>query len=309
MSILLVATNRDMVPHRDKLLELDPNLDVEIWPDVKDRDRITFIVAWSQPANLLGQFPNLKVVASMGAGVEHLMEDDSIPDDVKITRLVSSHIQVQIVDFIESCCYQFIRRITDYVEQQRKAEWKVLPHALKEERNVGILGLGHLGAATAEKLAANGWIVNGWSRSTKQIPGCISYAGPDQLAEFLSKTNILVNLLPLTPETEGILNLELFKQLKQPACLINTGRGQHLVEEDLIYALDRNLLKEAYLDVFETEPLPASHPFWNRPAIRVTPHIASLTYPEELAGQTIDNYKRLMSGQPLLYVVDREKGY
>jgi len=170
------------------------------------------------------------------------------------------------------------------------------------------MGLGELGRDTAERLQMNGFNVNGWSKSKKEIDGVRSYS-EDELNEFISATNILVCMLPLTNQTKEILDLKLFKMMKQPAFLINVARGEHLVEEDLIYALDTGLISRAVLDVFCKEPLPDSHPFWSREKITITPHIASLTNPKEVAELLVENYKRLLSGMELLYEVDREKGY
>lgn len=308
VSILLIAPDRDMQPFRMALKSLDPNLDVDIWPDFANKERVNLVVAWNHPENLLGQFPNLKVVYSLGAGVDHLIDDSSIPEDVTITRLVAPSLKTQVADYVEMSCYNIIRKTPEYFRQRQKGIWKILPHHNKEEMSVGILGLGEIGGFAAEKLAANRWRVNGWSGSPKKLAGVTSYS-KEELAQFLKATNIVVCLLPLTGQTDGILDLELFKQIKKPGFLINTGRGRHLVEEDLIYALDAGILEAAVLDVFEKEPLPGSHPFWNRPGITITPHVAAITDPNELAQQLIDNYKRLLSGMELAHTVNREEGY
>ena len=153
-----------------------------------------------------------------------------------------------------------------------------------------------------------GFNVAGWSNSKKSIPDVVTYS-KEQLDPFLATTNILVCLLPLTEETKDILSLSLFKKLSNPGFLINVGRGQHLVEEDLIYALDMGLLNQAALDVFQSEPLPESHPFWGRDAITITPHVASVTEPEEIAELILENYKRMLSRNELLNRVDRYRGY
>jgi len=308
VSILLIAPDREMQSFRKALKSLDPNLDVEIWPDFANKERINLVVAWNHPENLLGQFPNLKVVSSLGSGVDHLMDDSSIPEDVTITRLVSPSLKTQMVDYVEMSCFNIIRKTPEYYRQRQKGIWKVLAHHSKEEISVGILGLGEIGGYTAEKLAANRWQVNGWSRSPKKLEGVKSYS-KKELASFLKASNIVVCMLPLTGQTDGILDLELFKQMKKPGFLINTGRGRHLVEEDLIYALDAGILEAAVLDVFEKVPLPGTHPFWNRPRITITPHVAAITDPNELAQQLIDNYKRLSSGMELAHTVNREDGY
>lgn len=309
MSILLVARNRDMIPFRNELLQLDPHLDVEIWPACTNRQRVRFIVAWDQPTRFFSQFPNLQVVSSMGAGVEHLVTDSDLPPSVSITRLVSTGLKEQIRDYVESSLYRILRRCDEYLELQRSVRWEKLEHTTRDQWSVGILGLGELGGYVAMSLASSGWTIHGWSRSRKSIPGCTSWFGPDQFSEMLSNSQILINLLPLTPETEGILELEVFKQMPNPSWLIQAGRGEHLMDEDLIYALDRKILEGAFLDVFRDEPLTDSHPFWNRHSIRITPHIASVSRASELAPQLLENYKRAISNQQLLHEVDRTRGY
>jgi glyoxylate/hydroxypyruvate reductase A len=171
------------------------------------------------------------------------------------------------------------------------------------------MGLGELGKPTAKQLAELGYQVSGWSRSAKKIEGVTTFAGTDELNSFLDKVHVLICLLPLTEETKGILNLEIFKQMDDGGWIINAARGEHLVDEDLIYALDSNILQGAWLDVFSDEPLPEKHAFWNRDNIIITPHIASITKPKEVADQIVENYKRALSGMDLNYTVDRTKGY
>ena len=308
MSLLLVAQHRDMKPFRDAILEQDSNMDVEIWPEVQDPRRVQFAVAWNQPKNLFGQYPNLKAISSLGAGVDHLLADSSIPDSIRITRFVASSLSDQMSDYVLTAVLNLFRKTEEYYRQQKQGEWKAVPFFSKNDLTAGIMGLGELGRDTAERLQMNGFNVNGWSKSKKEIDDVISYS-ENELNEFISATNILVCMLPLTNQTKEILDLKLFKMMKQPAFLINVARGEHLVEEDLIYALDTGLISRAVLDVFCKEPLPDSHPFWSREKITITPHIASLTNPKEVAELLVENYKRLLSGMELLYEVDREKGY
>lgn len=308
MSILLISRTRNMEPYRDALLDLDGNLDVEIWPDVKSKDRVTFAVAWKQPKNQFSLYPNLKVVSSLGAGADHLLKDSSIPQDVALTRVVAPTLTDQMCDFVTLSVLAMMRRFHDYNKQQVWADWKPRIHYQKEKLMVGVMGLGSIGREVAIRLNENGFNVSGWANSKKTIPNVTTYS-KDQFDAFLEVTNVLVCLLPLTGETEEILNLALFKQLNQPGFLINVGRGEHLVEEDLIYALDMNLLNHASLDVFQKEPLPESHPFWGRDQITITPHIASVTEPEEVSELILENYKRMLSSMTLINRVDRYKGY
>ncbi len=308
MSILLISRTRNMEPYRDALLNLDSNLDVEVWPEVKSKDRVSFAVAWKQPKNQFSVYPNLKVISSLGAGADHLLKDDSIPQHVALTRVVAPTLTDQMCDYVLLSVLALIRHFHDYNKQQVWADWKPHTDYKKEDIMVGVMGLGQIGRKTAEHLTKNGFNVSGWSNSKKSIPNVITYS-KHQLESFLAATNILVCLLPLTEETEDILNLSLFKKLGKPAFLINAARGSHLVEEDLIYALDMGLLDYVTLDVFQKEPLPESHPFWSRDNITITPHVASVTQPEEVAEIILENYKRMRSNLDLLYRVDRYKGY
>lgn len=309
MSLLLVAKNRDFTSLKNALLEKDPNLDVEIWPRVENKERVNFAVCWNHPKNVLDSYPNLRAVSSLGAGVNHLLNDECLSEEVPICRLITGSLQDQMAEYILNAITNYRLHIGTYTEQKREGLWKPHSSIPKKYAPVGVMGLGEIGQKAASFLANNGYKVNGWSRSKKDINGVTSYAGRNELDGFLKETKILVNLLPLTEETEGILDLDLFKKLNKPAYLINVGRGDHLVEEDLIYALDTDLLEGACLDVFQTEPLPGNHPFWNRKNIMITPHIAAITPAKEAAEVILENYKRALSGMELRYEVDREKGY
>jgi len=308
MSILLISKSRDLNPFKDELLKLDKNLDVDIWPAVQSKSRITFAVAWDQPEGQFTVFPNLKVISSLGAGADHLLRDESIPESVDITRIVASGLTSQMCDYVTMSVLNITRRTNEYMRQQLQAEWEQLRQYKKKELTIGVMGLGKLGRRVARRLADNGFKVSGWSKTKKTIPGAETFT-ENELDSFLSESNILVCLLPLTPDTEGILNLDLFKKLANPSFIINVARGEHLIEEDLLYALNMDILKHATLDVFEQEPLPDSHLFWSRDNITITPHIASVTQPNEIAELILENYKRMLSGQELLNKVDRDKGY
>lgn len=308
MSILLIAKNRDMTPYREKLLEADPNLDVEIWPDVQQKERVNFAVAWNHPHQVWQHYPNLKAITSLGAGVDHLVNDPSIPRDVTLARVVTKSLKQDMADYVLNSVLNLIQKTARYYRQQQSAEWKPLQAIPKQSVTVGVMGLGEIGRYTAELLVKNNFRVNGWSRTEKKIDRVTSFHS-GETTRFLSETNILVCLLPLTPGTEDILDLDLFKQLTEPAFLVNAGRGEHLVEEDLLYALDTDLLQGAVLDVFREEPLPERHPFWSREQIVITPHIAAISDPSETAEQILENYKRLLSGLPLVHNVDPERGY
>lgn len=308
MSILFVAQNREMAPFKSAIEKLDSNMDVEVWPNVKKPERVQFAVAWNHPKNVFDEFPNLQVISSLGAGVDHLFADNTIPENIRFTRVVAPSLSDQMCDYVLGSVLNILQRTEVYYDQQKQGEWKPQKAYRKKDLTVGVMGLGAIGKKVAERLVSNEFSVRGWSSSKKEIEGVKTYS-TDQLDAFLSQTNILVCLLPLTGETEGILDLELFKELKKPGFIINVARGEHLVEEDLIYSLDIDLVEHAVLDVFSKEPLPESHPFWGRKKITITPHVASVTDADEVAELLLDNYKRLLSGIDLLHEVDRKKGY
>ncbi len=309
MSLLLIAPDREMKPWKEALLKADPNLDVEIWPEVTDKQKVQFAVSWNHPKHSLDSFPNLKAVSSLGAGVDHILRDDTLPESVEICRVVCPSLVRQMKEYVLNAVLNYQRNTLTYMQQKQEGLWEMHPNRAPEDFTIGVMGLGKLGRPVAEQLAELGYRVRGWSRSKKDIEGVESFAGEAELEAFLSQTTVLACLLPLTNETEGILDLELFKKLDQPAYLINVARGEHLVEEDLIYALDKDWMEGAMLDVFSEEPLPDRHPFWNRDNIMLTPHVSSLTPPEEVAEQLIENYKRVLSGMKPLNKIDKGKGY
>ncbi len=308
MSLLLIAKNRDMNPWKEALLEVDPNLDVEVWPKVENKDRVTFAVSWNHPEKVLSNYTNLKVVSSLGAGVDHIFRDPTLPETARITRVMIPSLKVQMAEYALNAVQNYRFNTSKYVDQKREGFWSIHDAIPKSDCVVGVMGLGEMGQAVVSSLLVNGYSVVGWSRKENEIERVETFSF-DELDAFLSKTNILVCLLPLTKETDGILELDLFKKLKKPAYLINVARGSHLIEEDLIYGLDTGVLDGATLDVFEEEPLPNNHLFWNRPKIMITPHIASITDPKEAAKVIVENYKRSLSGMELLYEVDRVKRY
>ena len=305
MSILLVAKNRDLSPFKESILQIDKNLDVQIWPNVKHPNRIQFAVAWNQPRHVFDTYKNLKVISSLGAGADHLLNDETIPDHIRFTKIYDPSMVTQMNDYVHSCVLSIMLKLSDYRESDH---WNPRPKYSRNDLHIGVMGLGSIGKETAIYLAKQGFSVSGLSNTEKKIPGIQTYTS-DAATDFWKEVNILINLLPLTEETKGILNLELFKTLKNPAFIINIARGGHLVDEDLIYALDTNIVETAYLDVFSDEPLPKSHPFWSRKNIFITPHIAAISDPKNAAKAVVENYKRLLSGIKLNNEVDKSKGY
>lgn len=294
---------------KESLLEIDQNLDIEIWPNIKNKNKVHFVVAWNHPKQVLNSYPNLKAVSSLGAGADHLLQDESLPGDVPICRVVSESLVSQMKEYVFNTILNYQRNTIRYAIQKQKGSWEAHPNKSPGDFTIGILGLGELGRPTAVYLSSLAYRVNGWSNSAKDIEGVDTYYGEKEFESFISKSKVLVCMLPLTGQTEGILDLEVFKQIIKPGYLINVARGEHLVEEDLVYALDKGWLEGATLDVFTEEPLPGQHAFWNRDNIMITPHVSSVTPPGEAAGQIVENYKRALSGIELRNKIDKDKGY
>lgn len=309
MSLLLIDPNRDMSPWKKAILSIDPDIEIDIWPAIQDKERVQFAACWNQPKYLMDSFPNLKAVSSLGAGADHLLADESLPESVDICRIVSPSLVKQMREYVTGAVISIRRHFVRYIRQKDKQQWKAYNHGEALHARVGVMGLGAMGQPVARQLVQLGYDVSGWSRTPSDLKGVRCFAGSSQLTDFLQNVQTLVCLLPLTDETEGILGLGLFKQMQSPGWIINVARGDHLVDEDLIYALDSDLLEGAWLDVFSDEPLPEKHPFWNRPNIIITPHVASITLPEEAASQIVENYKRSLSGMELKNTVDRTLGY
>lgn len=286
-----------------------PEMEVRVWPDLGDPDEIEYTLIWKPPAGLLAGFKNLKAIFSLGAGIDHLASDPKLPPQVPVVRMVERGLTSGMTEYVVMQTLFHHRRMLDYRDQQASETWKILPFVPAWKRRVGIMGLGVLGSDAAEKLATLRLDVAGWSRSPKALDGIDCYHGSEGLEDFLARTEILVCLVPLTDETRGILNAETFAKLPAGACIINAGRGGHLVEEDLLAALESGHIDSASLDVFHDEPLPAGHPFWQHPRVVVTPHVASITVPETAIESLAANVERMEAGLPLENVVDFKRGY
>jgi len=285
-----------------------PDIKFHVWPETGDLSKVEYLVAWEPPPALMESLPNLKVMFSSGAGVDHL-DFSSIPPDVPIVRMVEPGIVDGMIEYATLFVLALHRNLLDYIGQQAAAQWLPIKVTPAQMRRVGVMGLGVLGQAVIAKLASFGFPLSGWSRSPKLLPGVTCFAGADSLEAFLRQCDILICLLPLTDETRGILNQHLLAALPRGAALINVGRGGHLEQQALLDALDSGHLSAAVLDVCVPEPLPAAHPFWHHPRILMTPHIASMTQPETAALIVLDNIARHRNGQPLLGAIDRLKGY
>jgi glyoxylate/hydroxypyruvate reductase A len=291
------------------LNRLMPDLDVYVWPDVPDKEAIDAALVWKPPQGLLKQFSHLKLIASLGMGVDHILQDPELPADVPVARLIDDNIIAQMGEYVCHAALHYHRRMEEYERFQRERRWHPLPPPDTAQRRVGVLGLGAIGSHTARLLTAVGFAVIGWSRTPKSLDAVQCFQGDQELAPFLQRSHILVCLLPLTEATRGIINAATLATLPRGAYVINCARGGHVIEEDLLAALAEGHIAGATLDTFRQEPLPVDHPFWTHPKVRVTPHSAGITIPQQAAPQVVENLRRVQAGEPLLNLVEREKGY
>jgi len=286
-----------------------PEIDSRPWDDPGDPAAVTYAFVWDPPEGALRRFPNLKCIFSLGAGVDHLLRDATLPDGVPIVRMVEPELTRGMSEYVAQHVLRFHRDGPALEAQQRAHVWKELLPPTAAERRVGFLGFGVLAQDAARVLSVFGFDLACWARTPKQMDGVMAFHGKDGLAPFLARTDILVCLLPLTPQTEGILDRELFARLPRGAYLINAARGGHQVEEDILAALDSGQLAGAALDVFRREPLPPDHPFWDHPKVTITPHIASITRPRSAAAEVVANIRRIEEGLTPHNIVDRDAGY
>lgn len=279
---------------------------VHVWPTQENLDAVEVLLVWKPlPTGVIERLPNLKFISSMGAGVDHLLGDPQIPVGIPVARIVDARLKVDMTNYVMMSVMMHQRQFSLQSTNQAQRKWDRITY---ENKRVGVMGLGQLGAHLATTLANTGFEVSGYSRTEKSIEGVDCYVA-DEKDQFLSNLDILVNLLPVTGQTEDILNSTLFSKLKNECYLINVARGAHLNESDLIKALDSNQLSGAMLDVFKQEPLPSAHPFWLHPRITVTPHVASVTTPSSAMKLILENCRRLETSEEFLHLVDLERGY
>jgi glyoxylate/hydroxypyruvate reductase A len=285
-----------------------PEVDFRCWPATGRTQDIRYLIAWTLDPDLVADLPNLEVLFSIGAGVDQL-DLSCLPEHVRVVRMIEAGITTTMVEYVSMAALCLHRDLPFYLAEQRKGRWSPQEVRFCSERTVGVLGLGELGRATLERLRALGFRTLGWSRSGAEIEGTRCYAGASEMDTFLAQCEILVCLLPLTTETRGILSRDLFARMPHGASLINVARGGHLVEQDLLGALETGQLRYAWLDVSDPEPLPAEHPFHQHPAILLTPHIAGVTRKDTAIHALIANVRRALAGEPMHGEVERVRGY
>jgi glyoxylate/hydroxypyruvate reductase len=308
-ALLFSSRLDDSVAWSNALKAAMPELEVRVSPDIGNLEDIETALVWKAPPGELASLPNLKLITNLGAGVDPILADSTIPPHLPVARLGDEIMAQMMSQFVTFAVLRHHRGIARYEKQQREHRWEyILPRA-SYEVPVGIMGIGMLGGAAARMLASIGFPVAGWGRSPRAIEGVETFHGPEGLGPFLARTEILVCLLPLTPETRHIVNRDVLYRLPRGAKLVNCGRGGTVDETALLAALEDGQIAEATLDVFETEPLPPEHPFWGMNQVLVVPHIGSIAVPEIAARDVVENIRRLRAGQPLLNIVDRARGY
>ena len=308
MSIAVIAPGRDRSKWIEYFKKADPSIKVEIWPEIEEPEAVKCALVWKHPLGELLKYPNLQFIASMGAGVDHIIRDTKLPEGVPITKVVDNQLRKDMSNYVIQGVLNHQRRFVEHLKAREKGEW-LDSYRYPRKMNIGILGLGVLGQDVAHKLVALGFDVFGYSQTEKKVDDVTCYWGPGQLDQFLQSVNVLVCMLPFTDSTRGILNTNLFRKLNPGTYLINVARGEHLVDEDLITAIDEGQISGALFDVFHEEPLPKDHPFWSREEIMITPHNASVTDPKSVAQQIVKNYHKIGTMEAFDFVIDRNKGY
>jgi glyoxylate/hydroxypyruvate reductase len=306
MRISFCCTNTKAEPWLDGLRAALPEAQITLWE--AGAPAADHAVVWAPPQQFLNEQPGLKGIFNIGAGVDALMKL-RLPPNAQVVRIDDGGMSVQMAEFVTYAVVRHFRELDGYAEDVAARKWSYRKPRSRAEYPVGVMGLGVLGERVAKALGAFEFTVRGWSRSPKHIEGVDCYAGPEQFDAFLKASRILVCLLPLTDATRGIMNRSNLSKLQPGAYVINVARGGHLVEEDLIPLLESGQLAGATLDVFQTEPLPAEHPFWAHPKITVTPHTSARTLREESIAQIVGKIRALERGEPIAGIVDRQRGY
>ena len=306
MHITFFSKDTKPEPWVNALRQQLPEARIEAW--APGADPADYAVVWAPPQDFLDAQPRLKGLFNIGAGVDALMQL-RLPTGVPVVRLDDAGMSVQMAEFVCHAVIRYFRELDVYADEAQQAHWAFRRPRVRADFRVGVMGLGVLGQRVARALRGFEFPVQGWSRTPRQVEGITCHAGADGMGAFLAGSQVLVNLLPLTPDTENILNRDTLAQLRPGAYVINVARGAHLVEADLLALLDSGHLAGATLDVFRTEPLPADHPFWRHRRITVTPHTSARTLRDESIAQIAGKIRALARGEPITGVVDPARGY
>jgi glyoxylate/hydroxypyruvate reductase len=306
MSLALIIPDRKLDDLQQRLAQALPDTAIEIWPKISEPDNVTFAVVWKQPQGSLGSLPNLTAIQCFGAGVDAILADPTLPA-LPIARIVDATLTHTMVGYLEAVVNHYRLRLDQFSRQQLQQVWKA--KSPRQIKHICVLGLGELGAAAARHFATSGYSVSGWARTAKQLENIDCQHGASGLVRATSGADIVICLLPLTGETENMLSERFFSQLKRGAIFINVARGAIVDDAALLQALNSDQLQGACLDVFRQEPLPPEHPFWQHPAILITPHVSAVTNVSTVVEQIAENYRRCQRGEPLLNPVDVRRGY
>lgn len=306
MRIVFYASHTKVEPWVEGLQAALPEADVSFWqPGAAPAD---YAVVWSPPQQMFDEQLTLKGVFNIGAGVDPFL-GLTLPPGAVLVRLEDAGMSVQMAEYVCHAVIRHFRELDAYEDAMAQGQWAFRKPRRREEFPVGVMGLGVLGARVAKALAHFEFPVHGYSRTRREVPGIHCYAGEEEFGDFLRATRILVCLLPLTNETQDIMNRRTLSLLQPGGYVINVARGAHLVEDDLVELLDSGHLSGATLDVFRTEPLPAEHPFWKHPKVTVTPHTSARTLRDETIAQIAGKLRAVERGEPIAGVVDRKRGY
>ncbi len=312
MSIVLASTDfwEDMEVWSNGLQKAMPEMDIKVYPDDGDVNEVEFAVVWKHPRGILKKYPNLKAILSLGAGVDHIISDPDLPEGLPIIRLVDKKLTHEMCLHALHWVLHFHSDQYLYRSQQLKRQWIQQSSIQTEDRTIGIMGLGNIGRSIGELLVTQSFNVIGWGANQKSSLTDIKYYyGQDQLSDFLGRTNILINVLPLTSDTTNIITKKELRLLPKNSFIINIGRGGIINEDDLLTLLNDGHIKAAALDVFTQEPLPENNSLWNHPSVYITPHIAGQSNPNS-AGQTIsENIYRIQKGELPYPIYSRTNGY
>jgi glyoxylate/hydroxypyruvate reductase A len=309
VSTLHVYAGDDGAQWRTLFAAQAPEIACVAWPEAIDPSAVSWIACWNPPDGFFAGFPNLRTVFALGAGVERLIARADLPPQVDLVRLVDAGMAAQMVEYAQLGVLLWQRRCFDYRAQQAQSVWHKLAPIARADTRVGVLGLGAMGAAVASALEESGYRVWGWSRRAHHIDRVRCLHDASGLAELLGETDVLVNTLPSTAATRGLLDRTRLALLPAGALVVNAARGDQLDAAALLQLLDAGHLGGALLDVFDPEPLAADSPLWRHPRIVITPHVAATTLPDPAVAQIVDNLRRLRSGEPLSGMVDRRAGY
>jgi len=286
-----------------------PELEVRVWPEIGNPADIEIVLVSYLPFGELAKLPNLQLILSLPVGLDHILDDPNLPKGIPIARTVHPDGDPMMVEYAVMNVLRHHRQLPKYHEFQHARTWKKLPQTPAEKRRVGIMGLGVYGTAIAQALGRFGFQLAGWTRRPKILKDVENFAGSESLSRFLERSEILIIMLPLTRETNGLLNAKNLAYLPKGAMIINMSRGPILVEQDLLTALDSGQIDSVTLDVFEVEPLPAESPLWMHPRVTITPHIGGISRSTTSAPIVVENIRCLQEGRPLINLVDPEAGY